>query len=311
MAHIHILHENDAWTAPLIAALEARRLPFRDWHLARGVLDLAETPPTGVFYNRMSASSHTRDHRFAPEFTAAVLGWLEGHGRRVLNGSRALALEVSKMAQYAALARHGIAHPRTTAAVARDDILAAARRFDGPFITKDNRAGRGLGVKLFHDVDTLARHLDGPAFQPSVDGVMLVQEYIEAPERCIVRVEFIGRRFVYAVRVDTSEGFELCPADACRVDDAPAGDVPMFQIIDGFDDPLIGRYAEVMAANDIHVAAFELVRDRAGRAYTYDLNTNTNYNGDAEVAAGVSAMGLLADYLGEELARLRAPRAAE
>ena len=85
----------------------------------------------------------------------------------------------------------------------------------------------------------------------------------------------------------------------------------MFQIIDGFDDPLIGRYAEVMAANDIHVAAFEFVRDRAGRAYTYDLNTNTNYNGDAEVAAGVSAMGLLADYLGEELARLRAPRAAE
>jgi hypothetical protein len=31
----------------------------------------------------MSASSHTRDHRYAAELTAAVLAWLERHGRQV------------------------------------------------------------------------------------------------------------------------------------------------------------------------------------------------------------------------------------
>jgi hypothetical protein len=49
----------------------------------------------------MIASSHTRGHRFAPEATAVLLAHLERHGRRVVNGSRALQLEVSKAAQYA------------------------------------------------------------------------------------------------------------------------------------------------------------------------------------------------------------------
>ena len=60
-------------------------------------------PPAGIFYNRMSASSHTRDHRYAPELTGAVLAWLKRHGRIVVNGERALQLEVSKVAQYEAL----------------------------------------------------------------------------------------------------------------------------------------------------------------------------------------------------------------
>ena len=42
-----------------------------------------------------------------------------------------------------------------------------------------------------------------------------MQRYIRAPEPFITRVEFVGGRFLYAVRVDTSQGFELCPADQC------------------------------------------------------------------------------------------------
>ena len=73
MSEIHILHENSEWTAPLIAALEARGLPYRDWFLDEGTVDLSAEPPDGVFYNCMSASSHTRGHRYSPELTAAVL----------------------------------------------------------------------------------------------------------------------------------------------------------------------------------------------------------------------------------------------
>jgi hypothetical protein len=43
----------------------------------------------------------------------------------------------------------------------------------------------------------------------------------------------------------------------------------------------------------------------AGEIYTYDVNTNTNYNPDAEAAAGVYGMRAIAAYLGGELARSR------
>ena len=96
------------------------------------VLDLRSPPPQGVFYNRMSASSHTRDHRYAAEYTGAVLAWLERHGRTIVNDSRALRLEISKVAQYEALASFGIPTPETLAVVGRENIVSA----DGPLGTR-------------------------------------------------------------------------------------------------------------------------------------------------------------------------------
>ncbi len=311
MPRIYVLHENDEWVTPLRDAFRARGLPFVEWFLATGTVDLATMPPAGVFYNRMSASSHTREHRYGPEYAAAVLSWLERHGRRVLNGPRALTLEVSKVAQYAVLEAGGVRTPRTVAVVGRDEIIGAARGLPLPFITKHNRAGKGLGVRLFRDYDALARYVESDAFEPSIDGITLLQEYIDAPEPCITRVEFVGGRFLYAVRVDTSQGFELCPADACRVsvdndDFCPAGDAAdsLFRILEGFEHPLVERYETVLAANDIHIAGVEFIDDRDGVSYTYDINTNTNYNSEAEALAGCSGMGAIAEYLGGELAKV-------
>ena len=310
MAKIYVLHENAAWAAPLFAALERGGLPYEDWHLAEGAVDLTATPPEGVFYNRMSASSHTRGHRFAPELTGALLAWLESHGRRVVNGGRALQLELSKVAQYEALRRHGIRTPATIAAVGRAALLDAAARFAGRrFITKHNRAGKGLGVRLFADPATFARHLESPDFEPSVDGVTLIQQYVEAPEPFITRVEFIGRKFLYAVRVDTSAGFELCPADVCQPTD-PEERAPRFEIIADFDHPLLAAYRRFLDANAVDVAAFEFIVDRHGSAFTYDVNTNTNYNPEAEARAGLSGMAVLADLLGGELSAVRMRAAA-
>lgn len=308
MHRIHIIHENDDWTAPLRAALEARGLPYTDWFLDQGTIDLGAAPPTGVFYNRMSASSHTRGHRYAPEYTGAVLAWLERHGRRVVNGGRALQLEVTKVGQYAALEAHGVRTPRTLAAIGERALIESADAFEGPFITKHNRAGKGLGVRLFKSVEALEGYVRGPDFEAPIDGITLLQQYIEAPEPFITRVEFIGGKFLYAVRVDTSEGFELCPADVCSADGSTCPAVPSarprFEIIEGFSHPVIERYERFLQANDIQVAACEMIVDREGLDYTYDVNTNTNYNSEAEARAGVSAMGALADYLGAELEAL-------
>jgi hypothetical protein len=98
---VHVIHENAPWVVPL-------RTAFDEWFLDRGVLDLNKASPEGVFYNRMSASSHTRSHTYAPEYAGAVIEHLERHGRAVVNGRRALQLELSKVARYRALAAHGM-----------------------------------------------------------------------------------------------------------------------------------------------------------------------------------------------------------
>jgi hypothetical protein len=309
---IHVIHENDAWVEPLRAAFAERNLAYEEWFLSEGEVDLAAVPPEGVFYNRMSASSHTRGHRYAPELTGAVLAWLESHGRRVVNDRRALALEISKVAQYEALRAHGIRTPRTLAAVGADSIVAAARKLEAPFITKHNRAGKGLGVRLFHGVDALEAYVRGPQFEDSVDGITLLQQYIRAPQPTITRVEFVGGRFLYAVEVDTSLGFELCPADVCQVGDAfcpvgvtaPVSTAPRFRILEGFADPIVERYQRFIAANGIGIAGIEFVTDAKGEPYTYDVNTNTNYNSGAEAAAGRYGMRAIAACLGRELERL-------
>lgn len=324
MSKIYVIHENSAWVEPLRAAFSKFNLPYEEWFLDEGELDLGSEPPQGVFYNRMSASSHTRGHRYAPEYTAGVLAWLQSHGRRVINNGRALQLEVSKIAQYAALSNYDIRTPRTIAAVGRQHIIDAARKMTGPFITKHNRAGKGLGVRLFSDVDALKDYVLGDDFEASVDGITLIQEYIRAPEPYITRVEFVGGKFLYAVRVDTSLGFELCPADVCQIGESfcPVGEVPSsavtpaprFRIVDGFNDPIIERYRRFIADHGIGIAGIEFITDVDGQLYTYDVNTNTNYNSKAEAAAGLFGMEAIAAYLGKELKALdgatRATKAA-
>lgn len=306
MTKIHVLHENDEWTNHLVKRLEQLNLPYELWHLDRGVIDIDSLPPEGVFYNRMSASSHTRGHRYAPELTEGVLAWLEANGRKVLNGTRAIRLEVSKVNQYTALRKEGIRVPKTIAAVGKEQIIEAAERLGMfPFITKHNRAGKGLGVQLFHTIESLRQYVYGPSFEDSVDGITLIQQYIEAPEPYITRCEFIGGKFLYAVRVDTSEGFELCPADACSIEDqfCPVGETPpaKFEIVEGFDDPIIPQLEHFLMNNQIDIAGIEIIRDRDGEVYAYDVNTNTNYNSDAEARVGQFGMLELAKFLGEAL----------
>ena len=305
---IYVIHENEEWTNHLFKRLDELNLPYEDWFIDEGLVDLNEAPPEGVFYSRMSASSHTRGHRFAPELTESLLVWLEHHGRTVFNGSRALRLEVSKVNQYMALNAAGIQTPKTIAANGQEQMLKAAEKMAIPsFITKHNRAGKGLGVRLFHSLEALKEYVEGTEFEPSIDGITLIQEYIQAPEPFITRCEFVGGKFVYAVQVDTSEGFELCPADACRIDDlfCPVGEEveeqPKFKVIQGFNDPILKKYEAFLQQNDINVAGIEFIRNASGEIFTYDVNTNTNYNADAEAVAGKYGMLELAKFLEKEL----------
>lgn len=304
MRDIVVLHENEEWLVPLREAFKQRGVEAKEWFLNEGTVPFTETPADAVYYNRMSASSHTRGHRFAPELTKLVLTWLESQNRTVVNGSQVLALEICKLSQYAALQRAGLQVPRTHAVVGQHKIVEAADKFgQWPLILKPNRGGKGLGVQRFDSLQTLQAFVDSSDYEEPLDGTWLLQEYIQPKQPHITRAEFVGQRFVYAVQVNTEDGFELCPADNCSIEDAfcPTDQTTeKFTVTRRFNDHEIIRALEnFLRSNDIDVAGIEFIENEQGELFVYDVNTNTNYNQPAEQRANVktTGMGALADYL--------------
>lgn len=290
---VYVLHENPEWYPPFAAAFDAEAVEHEPWLLGDGALDLDAEPPQGVFWSRMSASSHTRGHPFAKDHTRAVLSWLEAHGRRVVNGRRVLELEMSKADQLTALRAAGIDVPRTVAVVGRDGLLDAAGKFEPPFIVKHNQGGKGLGVHRFDSVAQLAAHLESAAYVAPVDGLTLVQEYVRPALPYITRVEIVGGELVYAITADTARGgFELCPADACTVPGAG-----LFALREGFAHPIVERYLRFAGLHGIEIAGFEFIETAEGRLVTYDVNTNTNYNPELDAAAPRSGPRQIARYI--------------
>jgi hypothetical protein len=306
---VHVLHENPDWFTPVGAALDAAGVPYEQWLIGDGMLDLDDPPPEGVFWSRLSASSHTRDHPYAKDHARGILGWLEAHQRRVVNGRRAVELEVSKVAQLTELRAAGFDVPRTLAVAGTADLPAAARKLPVPFISKHNQGGKGLGVRLFVSHDEFSAYAESPGYLAPVDGITLLQEYLPAAQPFITRVEIVGGAFVYAITADTARGgFELCPADACAVDAAPPGasqpDAPpgLFALREGFDHPIIGRYLNFARTHGVEIAGFEFIETADGRMVTYDVNTTTNYNADIEAATPRPALPAVAAFLGRLLA---------
>jgi len=297
---VHVIHENPDWYAPVGAAFDALAIPHEQWLLGDGMLDLDAQPPAGVFWSRMSASSHTRGHPHAKDQTRGVLSWLESHGRRVVNGRRVLELEMSKIDQHSALRAAGFDVPRTTAVAGSSELAAAASKMQAPFISKHNQGGKGLGVRLFESQDEFEAYLSSPDYEAPVDGITLLQEYLRAVAPQITRVEMVDGEFVYAITADTSVGgFQLCPADACALGEETVPD--LFALRESFDHPIIGRYAEFMRRHGIEIAGFEFIETVDDRLVTYDINTNTNYNAAIEAIAPRSAQRAAAAFLGRLL----------
>jgi glutathione synthase/RimK-type ligase-like ATP-grasp enzyme len=290
---VHVLHENPDWYQPFAAAFDAAGVEHEQWLLGDGPLDLDAEPPPGVFWSRMSASSHTRGHLLAKDHTRAVLCWLESWGRRVVNGRRVLELEMSKADQLTALRAAGFDVPRTIAVAGRDLLTDVAGKFAAPFIVKHNQGGKGIGVRSFQSVAQFAEYLHSPGYDPPVDGITLIQEYVHAAAPFITRVEVVGGEVVYAITADTTRGgFELCPADACA---APAQS--LFALREDFAHPILGRYLRFAEAHGLEIAGFEFIESADGRLVTYDVNTNTNYNPAVEAVAPRSGPGQVARYL--------------
>lgn len=332
---IYIIHENNEWIPPFKEAFDKAGVNFNEILLTQGGISLDSTPPNGVFWSRLSASSHTRDNAFSKEYGRALLAWLESYGRCVINGSSVLELEVSKVKQALLLESffksqgYEFKTPKTLAVFGKTDLINAARSFaknlnNKPFITKHNQGGKGLGVRLFENIEEFGDYVESSDFELPIDGITLLQEYVESREAFITRCEFIGGKFHYAVRVDTSNGaFELCPADACQIDsldskaestkrpalagaacEVGAGD--KFSLRKEIDStsPIVRCLEQFLAVHNIAVAGIEFIESVSGDIVVYDINTNTNYNSTLESkireSGGVAAADRLVSFLKEQ-----------
>jgi len=297
---VYALHENPDWFPPFAAAFDAAGLDYDEWLLITGTLDFQSEPPEGVFWNRLSGSSHTRGHVHSKDYTRAVQDWLQAYGRRVVNGRWVVEMEVSKVRQLTALQAFGIEVPRTIAVIGKDDLIPMAATFPTPFITKHNQGGKGLGVRRFDNLDDFETYVQSDEFEEPVDGITLLQEYVQPKDGSITRVETVGYEYVYAISADAARGgFQLCPSDACELDEngreieAPS----LFALREGFQHPIVDAFLGFARKYHLEIAGFEFIEAADGRIVTYDVNTNTNYNPDVEAVAPKSGPAEIARYL--------------
>ncbi len=313
-APLGILHEHPDWFRPLFAELDRRGVAWRRLPVGDHFFDPGEqTPPTALLLNRMSPSAYLRGGTSAIHYTTQYLRHLERLGVRVINGSRAWGLEISKAAQLTLLEELGLPYPR--ARVIHDPTHAprAAEGFRFPVVVKPNVGGSGAGVTRFDTPEGLQAAAEAGTLDLGIDGTALVQEFIPARDGRIVRVEVLDGRFLYAIRIYTpGDQFNLCPADVCQgVDgarleraacpvDAPENDLR----VEGYDPPAEVKAAveAITRAAGIEIGGVEyLIDDRDGQLYYYDVNALSNFVADAPRVVGFDPFARLADWLEVEL----------
>ncbi|RZM05850.1 MAG: alpha-L-glutamate ligase, partial [Sphingomonas sp.] len=189
MTDLAILYEHPAWFAPLFAALERRGVDFAtmspdgDWNPA------AMRAPAPVLFNRIAMSSFLRADEHPIFHTIALLDHWRRLGARVVNGAEAMAIDASKARQLALIASLGLAIPETRVVHRAADVVAAAGALRFPIVVKANIGGSGAGIVRFDTTEELRAGIADGALPTSIDGVLLVQEYVPVRGGAITRIE--------------------------------------------------------------------------------------------------------------------------
>jgi len=140
-----VLFEHPEWQKPLFSTLERRGVRFGKCDLKKAAFDPDTVPAAPLYFNQASPSAYVRGNTRAVPLCLSLMRSLELGGARVLNGSRAFSLELSKSAQAALMQQLGIAHPRT---LAFNDVDAALAQWGDrwPALLKPEQGGSGAHV---------------------------------------------------------------------------------------------------------------------------------------------------------------------
>jgi len=307
---IGIFYEHPDWFRPLFSLLEQRGLPFVRIDAASHMYDPSERSASlALAFNRASPSAYTRGRRQTTFHTLSWLRHLERLGVPVVNGSTVYAIEISKAAQIEVLEELGVGYPATRIVNHPAQIPAAAQTLRFPLLVKANIGGSGAGITRFDDADALAHAVRAGRLDFGVDDTALVQEAAPMRGGCITRVEVLGGRILYAIKVFPEEGsFNLCPADACQT----ASGQPLVRTVCAIDAVKNGLRVEaydppaeirtqilaIAARAKLDVGGVEyLIDDRDGRPYVYDINALSNFVADGPRVVGFDPFERLVDYL--------------
>ena len=311
---IGIYYEHPDWFRPLFTELQRRGLPFQELDVGSHAYDPAETDtPYSLIFNRMSPSAYLRGHGDAVFYTQQYLQHLERNHVRVVNGADAWRTEISKAFQLSLLRALRLPYPRARVIHRPEAAVAAAEGLRFPVIVKPNIGGSGAGIRRFDTPAALANAI--PTLDLGIDHTALVQEFIPAENGRITRVEVLGRRYLYAIRIYSSgQEFNLCPADVCQSTDgveleraACPVDAPKNGLrVEGYTPPsdIIGAVERIMQASGIEIGGVEYTIDeRDGRLYFYDINALSNFVAEPLRIIGFDPFARLVDFLAQEAAR--------
>jgi hypothetical protein len=314
---IAIYYEHPHWFKPLFAELDRRRTPYVRVNAAQHHFDPAQLNGEGnyrLIFNRMSPSAYRRGHGQGIFYTLYYLDHLEQRGKRVVNGQKAFRYETSKALQLSLLESLGLPYPKTRVINSPGDAVEAAKGLRFPIVVKPNIGGSGAGVTRFNTRAELEAAAAANSLDLGLDNTALVQEFIPARDGHIVRVEVVGCKFLYGIKVHiTGETFDLCPADICKTTGgqelqraACPVDAPKTGLrVEGYTPPdnIIHSVERIMTAANIEVGGVEYITDdRDGQLYFYDINALSNFVADGPKVIGFDPFKRLVDYLEQEAA---------
>jgi D-alanine-D-alanine ligase-like ATP-grasp enzyme len=257
----------------------------------------------------MSPSAYLRGGVQGMFFTLSYLAHLERVGLPVVNGLNAFTVETSKARQLTLLQGLGLPYPRARVINHAGRAVEAAEGLRFPVVVKANVGGSGAGIVRYDTPAPLRQAAAEGKLDFGVDHTALVQEYIPARGGHITRVETLGGKFLYAIKVyTTGESFNLCPADICQRADgvelvraACPIDAPKTGLkVEGYTPPpeVIAACEKIMQTAHIDVGGIEyIVDDRDGRLLYYDINALSNFVADAVNVVGFDPFARLVDYL--------------
>ena len=307
-----ILFEHPEWQKPLFRALEARGVRYDRFDLKRAAFDPDAVPQTPLYFNQASPSAYVRGNTRAVPLALSFMRSLETGGARVLNGSRAFLLELSKSAQAAMLRQLGIAHPRS---LAFNDVDTALAHWQGgwPALVKPEQGGSGARMFLLQSAEELPRLLDAQPGLWAPDNLLLLQEYFPTnPKKGIVRMEFLGGELLYAMRVISHGAFNLCPSEVCNPGDGSAGhcEIPAAPVkpVEFYPYPEVPAEAveagrRIVRAGGLDVGGIEYLEAADGRLIFYDINANSNLRGPIGQAFGFDPFSRVVDFLESAIRR--------
>jgi len=310
---IAIFYEHPDWFRLLFAELDRRSASYVQIAAAQHQYDPDETETTfSLLFNRMSPSAHLRGHGQGIFYTLSYLAHLERLGTRIINNRAAFTIETSKALQLSLLRSLGLAYPRARVINHASQALSAARDLRFPIVVKANIGGSGAGVVRYDSRESLARAVEANTIDLGIDQTGLVQEFVPARDGHITRIETLGGRYLYGIKVFTSgESFNLCPADICQTTDgvelarlACPIDAPKSGLqVEGYTTPpeVIDAVERIMQAAQIDVGGVEyIIDDRDGSLLYYDINALSNFVADAPRVIGFDPHARLVDFLEEE-----------